>query len=153
MHFSNYLVTCVIMQKNGAGLHTASSCFWDNTTDGSCTIRWENKSMYAIVTVFGLAIWWAQQSILLISRDHSSYCFRLYKYFQSFILSFSEHVEPSHHCGSGLVRNTKDLKAKHFWLWLKTVLSKFQWNKKRSWVLLFSVYLIVLKKFVKEFVK
>ena len=22
------------MQKNGAGLHTASSCFWDNTTDG-----------------------------------------------------------------------------------------------------------------------
>jgi len=29
-------VTCVIMQKNGAGLHTASSCFWDNTTDGLC---------------------------------------------------------------------------------------------------------------------
>ncbi|XP_013400379.1 dynein light chain Tctex-type 1-like [Lingula anatina] len=29
-----YIVTCVIMQKNGAGLHTASSCFWDNTTDG-----------------------------------------------------------------------------------------------------------------------
>uniref|UniRef100_A0A8C5XSE0 Dynein light chain n=1 Tax=Microcebus murinus TaxID=30608 RepID=A0A8C5XSE0_MICMU len=24
-----YIVTCVIMQKNGAGLHTASSCFWD----------------------------------------------------------------------------------------------------------------------------
>ena len=29
-----YVVTCVIMQKNGAGLHTASSCYWDNTTDG-----------------------------------------------------------------------------------------------------------------------
>lgn len=29
-----FTVTCVIMQKNGAGLHTASSCFWDNTTDG-----------------------------------------------------------------------------------------------------------------------
>ena len=29
----------VIMQKSGAGLHTASSCFWDNTTDGSCTLR------------------------------------------------------------------------------------------------------------------
>lgn len=27
-------VTCVIMQKNGAGLHTASSCFWDSSTDG-----------------------------------------------------------------------------------------------------------------------
>ena len=29
-----YIVTCVIMQKNGAGLHTASSCYWDNSTDG-----------------------------------------------------------------------------------------------------------------------
>ncbi|VDN10996.1 unnamed protein product [Dibothriocephalus latus] len=29
-----YIVTCVIMQKCGAGLHTASSCYWDNTTDG-----------------------------------------------------------------------------------------------------------------------
>ncbi|XP_053545882.1 dynein light chain Tctex-type 1-like [Bombina bombina] len=51
-----YIVTCVIMQKNGAGLHTASSCFWDNSTDGSCTVRWENKTMYCIVTAFGLAI-------------------------------------------------------------------------------------------------
>jgi len=51
-----YIVTAVIMQKNGAGLHTASSCYWDNSTDGSCTLRWENKSMYCIVSVFGLAI-------------------------------------------------------------------------------------------------
>ncbi len=29
-----YIVTCVIMQKNGAGLHTTSSCFWDNNSDG-----------------------------------------------------------------------------------------------------------------------
>lgn len=41
-------VTCMIMQKNGAGLHTASSCYWNNDTDGSCTVRWENKSMYCI---------------------------------------------------------------------------------------------------------
>ncbi|XP_026142575.1 dynein light chain Tctex-type 1 [Carassius auratus] len=51
-----YIVTCIILQKNGAGLHTASSCFWDNSTDGSCTIRWENKTIYCIVSVFGLAI-------------------------------------------------------------------------------------------------
>ncbi|XP_028809364.1 dynein light chain Tctex-type 1 isoform X1 [Denticeps clupeoides] len=51
-----YIVTCIIMQKNGAGLQTASSCFWDNATDGSCTVRWENKSVYCIVSVFGLAI-------------------------------------------------------------------------------------------------
>ncbi|CAL8094041.1 unnamed protein product [Calicophoron daubneyi] len=51
-----YVVTCVIMQKSGAGLHTASSCYWDSSTDGSCTVKWENKSMYFIVSVFGLAI-------------------------------------------------------------------------------------------------
>ncbi|CAF0724954.1 unnamed protein product [Adineta steineri] len=51
-----YIVQAVIMQKNGAGLHTASSCYWDNTTDGSCTVRWENKHLYAIVSVFGLSI-------------------------------------------------------------------------------------------------
>ncbi|XP_065129412.1 dynein light chain Tctex-type 1 isoform X1 [Paramisgurnus dabryanus] len=51
-----YIVTCIIVQKNGAGLQSASSCFWDNTTDGSCTVRWENKSIYCIVSVFGLAI-------------------------------------------------------------------------------------------------
>ncbi|CAB3363793.1 Hypothetical predicted protein [Cloeon dipterum] len=51
-----YIVTCTVMQKNGAGLHTASSCFWDNSTDGSCTVRWENKSMYVIVSVYGLAL-------------------------------------------------------------------------------------------------
>ena len=51
-----YIVTCVLMQKNGAGLVTASSCFWDKEMDGSCTVRWENKTIYCIVTVFGLAI-------------------------------------------------------------------------------------------------
>ncbi|KAK0087131.1 hypothetical protein PV325_009284 [Microctonus aethiopoides] len=51
-----YIVNCTIMQKNGAGLHTASSCYWDNASDGSCTVRWENKTMYCIVSVFGLAI-------------------------------------------------------------------------------------------------
>lgn len=46
--FFHLQVTCMIMQKNGAGLHTASSCYWNNDTDGSCTVRWENKSMYCI---------------------------------------------------------------------------------------------------------
>ncbi len=44
------------MQKNGAALTTANSCYWDTTIDGSCTIRWENRTTYCIVTVFGLAI-------------------------------------------------------------------------------------------------
>ena len=57
MHVELYFtVNCTIMQKSGAGLHTASSCFWDNATDGCCTVRWENKTLYCIVSVFGLAI-------------------------------------------------------------------------------------------------
>lgn len=49
------IVKCVIMQKCGAGYHAASSCYWDNRTDGSCTVRWENETMYISVSVFGLA--------------------------------------------------------------------------------------------------
>ncbi|KAG5463449.1 MAG: hypothetical protein BJ554DRAFT_7424 [Olpidium bornovanus] len=86
-------VTCIIMQKNGAGLHTASSCFWDNSSDGRCSdfryhsitcaprglsgcvprtcsscchvlvplpgsamYRYDSKTMYTIVHVYGLQI-------------------------------------------------------------------------------------------------
>lgn len=51
-----YIVTCLILQKTGAGLHTAASCYWDSATDGSRTVRWESKTMYCISTVFGLAM-------------------------------------------------------------------------------------------------
>ena len=50
------VVTCVLMQKSGAGLSSASACFWDATTDTSCTTRWENKSVSAIVHLFAIAI-------------------------------------------------------------------------------------------------
>ncbi|XP_078264705.1 dynein light chain Tctex-type 1-like [Rhinoraja longicauda] len=49
-------VTCAVMQKSGAGLHTASSCYWDSSTDGSCTVRWENRTMYCVVSVFAVSI-------------------------------------------------------------------------------------------------
>uniref|UniRef100_A0A3P9HI04 Dynein light chain Tctex-type 3 n=1 Tax=Oryzias latipes TaxID=8090 RepID=A0A3P9HI04_ORYLA len=29
-----YIVTCAVMQKTGAGLHTANSCYWDTAMDG-----------------------------------------------------------------------------------------------------------------------
>ncbi|GFT86563.1 dynein light chain Tctex-type 1 [Nephila pilipes] len=51
-----YIVTCAVVQKNGACFYTAASFFWDNYTDGCCTIRWENSFMYCVVTVFGLTI-------------------------------------------------------------------------------------------------
>eukprot|EP00164_Ancoracysta_twista_P001660 GFYU01002180.1.p1 GENE.GFYU01002180.1~~GFYU01002180.1.p1 ORF type:complete len:130 (-),score=30.87 GFYU01002180.1:234-587(-) len=51
-----YMVTCVIVQRNGAGMHTASSCFWDPNNDGFVTVRWENKTMSCFVTVYGAAL-------------------------------------------------------------------------------------------------
>mmetsp|Transcript_28549 Transcript_28549/g.32658 ORF Transcript_28549/g.32658 Transcript_28549/m.32658 type:complete len:113 (-) Transcript_28549:234-572(-) len=51
-----YCVTCTIMQKNDGGLHLSSSCFWDSSTDGSCTLKWDHDTMYCIVNVFGFAL-------------------------------------------------------------------------------------------------
>ncbi|ELR62268.1 hypothetical protein M91_05510, partial [Bos mutus] len=43
-----YIVTCVVIQRSPYGFHTASSCFWDTTSDGTCTVRWENRTMNCI---------------------------------------------------------------------------------------------------------
>jgi len=51
-----YIVTCAIMQKTGAGFHMANANYWDNTTDVSATVRWENKTMYCVVSVHACAI-------------------------------------------------------------------------------------------------
>ncbi|CAG9568046.1 unnamed protein product [Danaus chrysippus] len=51
-----YILRMTITQKNGSGLHTAAAYFWDIATDGTCTVRWENKYMYCIVNVWGLAL-------------------------------------------------------------------------------------------------
>ncbi len=51
-----YCVTVTIMQKTGAGLQAASSCYWDSETDGMTTVQYENKSMQSIVSVFGLGL-------------------------------------------------------------------------------------------------
>jgi hypothetical protein len=42
----------IILQKNGAGLHTASSCYWDNSTDGSCTVRKSFKHFITRIIIF-----------------------------------------------------------------------------------------------------
>ena len=51
-----YIVTCIIMQKNGAGLDTGAALFWDNAKDGLVCIPWENSQMSVVVTVFGTAL-------------------------------------------------------------------------------------------------
>ena len=51
-----YVATVIIMQKNGAGLVSAASTYWDTTKDGLCRVTWENASMHCIVTVYGLCL-------------------------------------------------------------------------------------------------
>jgi dynein light chain Tctex-type 1 len=52
-------VTVLIGEKKkeiDVGLHTALSCLWNGTTDGCLTVKWENKSVFSIISVFGLTV-------------------------------------------------------------------------------------------------
>mmetsp|Transcript_33738 Transcript_33738/g.34366 ORF Transcript_33738/g.34366 Transcript_33738/m.34366 type:complete len:127 (-) Transcript_33738:143-523(-) len=51
-----YVITCVIMQKNGAGLITSASMHWDTAKDGLCRVPWQNSTMHCIVTVYGVSV-------------------------------------------------------------------------------------------------
>ena len=51
-----FAVTCIINQSaGGPGLTTACSCFVNEATDNIVTERWDNSSLYCIVTVFGIS--------------------------------------------------------------------------------------------------
>ena len=56
------VVSCTIMQKNGAGLHAGHSCFWDVANDSTVMVRWPsekrkdpNARVVCMVAVYGLA--------------------------------------------------------------------------------------------------
>ena len=51
-----YVITCVIMQKTGAGLNTTASMFWDTAKDGHCKVPWQNATMNCLVTIYGLSV-------------------------------------------------------------------------------------------------
>ena len=50
-----YCLTVTIMQKNGAGLVSAASVYWDPSKDGVCKVSWENETMHCVVAVFGVS--------------------------------------------------------------------------------------------------
>ena len=51
-----YVITCIIMQKTGAGMSTSASMFWDTGKDGFCKCTWQNNTMHCIVSVYGLSV-------------------------------------------------------------------------------------------------
>eukprot|EP00004_Rigifila_ramosa_P007157 TRINITY_DN18074_c0_g1_i1.p4 TRINITY_DN18074_c0_g1~~TRINITY_DN18074_c0_g1_i1.p4 ORF type:complete len:121 (+),score=36.63 TRINITY_DN18074_c0_g1_i1:37-363(+) len=50
-----FLVSVWIFAKPVGALHTSSACFWDSESDGSTTVRWENKSLLCVMLVFWVA--------------------------------------------------------------------------------------------------
>lgn len=51
-----YIVSINILQRTNAGFHLFSVCYWDQTTDGAVTVRWENKTLNCIASVYGVAL-------------------------------------------------------------------------------------------------
>ena len=51
-----YALTVIIMQKNGAGLVSAASTYWDTSKDGLCKVVWKNGTMHCVVTVYGTCV-------------------------------------------------------------------------------------------------
>ena len=59
-----YVVTCVVQQKNGAGIHTAQACYWDIANDNCARVAYplankrevQDSRMYCIVTCFGVGM-------------------------------------------------------------------------------------------------
>lgn len=51
-----FVVTVMISQKAGAGMHCAAAARWNPSTDGRTSVVWENATVHALVTVCWVAI-------------------------------------------------------------------------------------------------
>ncbi|XP_046403636.1 dynein light chain Tctex-type-like [Ischnura elegans] len=51
-----FIVEVSIMQRNGAGFHSSTACYWEATQDGISSLRWDNETMHCILNVVGLSI-------------------------------------------------------------------------------------------------
>ena len=49
-----YCVFCIVFQKGDSGMETSSCCLWDNNTDSSFVVVYENNQMHCIVNCFCL---------------------------------------------------------------------------------------------------
>ena len=51
-----YKLVCTMLlgPKFGQGMQTASRCAWDENRDSFTSVTYENKSLFAVATVYGL---------------------------------------------------------------------------------------------------
>ena len=47
-----YVVTCMIVQKNGAGISSATMALWDNMRDSLHSVPYEGDHVHCITTVY-----------------------------------------------------------------------------------------------------
>jgi len=55
-HSYKFLVSCVICQNNGTGLHKGSACLWNAENDSSIVVRFENTELMCLATCFAIAL-------------------------------------------------------------------------------------------------
>ena len=51
-----YVISCIIMQNNGAGMVSSASMFWDASKDGHCKAVFNDATINCIVTIFGVSV-------------------------------------------------------------------------------------------------
>jgi hypothetical protein len=49
-------VSAHVVQRLGAGLHTAAATYWDAGTDGKVCVVWESQTLTVVTTVFYMLV-------------------------------------------------------------------------------------------------
>eukprot|EP00054_Salpingoeca_dolichothecata_P038589 m.14096 g.14096 ORF g.14096 m.14096 type:complete len:114 (+) comp8799_c0_seq1:110-451(+) len=50
-----FIVNTTILQRTGGGMHTTHASYWDSSTDGSVTYKFDsNKTMICVTSAFGI---------------------------------------------------------------------------------------------------
>lgn len=49
-----YIVITTVMKNSNAGLHTASSCYWDRIADDDYIVHWQNDTVKCICKIYGI---------------------------------------------------------------------------------------------------
>lgn len=50
----------MLVAKGGNGLDVGGLTYWNPEMDGSASIKWENKLLTCITTVYGIANWYRE---------------------------------------------------------------------------------------------
>ncbi len=51
-----FIVNTTISENNRTGLHFESNAYWDPSTDGVVTVKFDNADLICICTIYGIAI-------------------------------------------------------------------------------------------------